>query len=80
MNEHKYWVENNVYDLVDMSKRPLRNLVRVRWVLTVIRYIDGTILKCMARWVLKGFSGQKLDQQTDVPTSTRPGFADDLPT
>ena len=45
------------------------------WVLTVKRDKDGKFVKCKARWVLKGFQDkQKLDQQTDSPTSTRPGF------
>ena len=36
MSEHKYWVDNDVYDLVDMSKHPTKNCVKKgRWVLTV---------------------------------------------
>ena len=42
---------------------------------TAKRDKDGKFVKCKARWVLKGFRDkQKLDQQTDSPTSTRPGF------
>ena len=75
MSEHKSWLDNDVYDLVDMSKHPPKNFVKGRWVLTVKRDRDGKFVKCKARWVLKGFQDkQKLDQQTDSPTSTRPGF------
>ena len=75
MSEHKSWVDNDVYDLVDMSKHPRNNFVKGRWVLTVKRGKYGECVKCKARWVLKGFQDkQKLDQQTDSPTSTRPGF------
>jgi len=36
---------------------------------------DGNFQKCKARWILRGFQGkQKWDQQTDSPTTTRPGF------
>ena len=36
---------------------------------------DGKFVKCKARFVLKALQHeQKLDQQTDSPTSTRPGF------
>ena len=43
--------------------------------LTVKRDKDDKFVKCKARWVLKGFQDkQKLDQQTDSPTSARPGF------
>ena len=37
MSEHKYGVDNDVYDLVDMSKHPPKNFVQGRWVLTVKR-------------------------------------------
>ena len=75
MSEHKSWVDNDVYDLVDMSKHPPNNFVKGIWVLIVKREKYGKFVKCKARWVLKGFQDkQKLDQQTDSPTSTRPGF------
>ena len=35
MSEHKSLVDNDVYDLVDMSKHPPNNFVKGRWVLTV---------------------------------------------
>jgi hypothetical protein len=75
MSEHKSWVDNDVYYIVDMSKHPPKHFVKGRWVLIVKRDKDGKFVKCKARWVLKGFQDkQKLDQQTDSPTSTRPGF------
>ena len=58
ISEHKSWVDNDVYDLVDMSKHPPKNVVKGRWVLTVNRDKDGKFVKCKARWVLKRFSGQ----------------------
>ena len=33
MREHKSWVDNDVYDLVDMSKYPPKNFVKGRWFL-----------------------------------------------
>ena len=61
-------MDNNVHELVDMRKTS---------VLTVKTDKDGQFLKCKVCWVLKGFlfqDKQELDQQTDSPTSTRPGF------
>ena len=75
MSEHKFWVDNDVYDIVAMSKHPPKHFVKGGWVLTMNRDKYGKSVKCKARWVLKGFQDkQKLDQQTDSPTSTRPGF------
>ena len=28
LSEHKFWVDNDVYDLVDMSKHPPKNFVK----------------------------------------------------
>ena len=45
------------------------------WVLTVKRDRDGKFQKRKARWVLRGFQDRQKDaQQTDSPTSTRPGL------
>ena len=57
-NEHKSWVDNDVYDLSDMRKHPARNFVKGRWVLTLKRDKDGKFQKCKARPVIKGFPGQ----------------------
>ena len=43
MSEHKSWVDNDVYDLVDVSKYPPKNLVKGIWVLTVKRGKNGQI-------------------------------------
>jgi hypothetical protein len=73
--EYKSWVDNDVFDLVDMRKIKVKNFVTGRWVLTIKRDKDGKFLKCKARWVLRGFQDrQKNDQQTDSPAATRPGF------
>ena len=37
MSEHKSWVDNDVYDIVDMRKSLPNNFVKGRWVLTVKR-------------------------------------------
>ena len=64
-----------VYDLVDVRKQKCKNFVTGRWVLTIKRDKDGKFLKAKARWVLRGFQDTQKDwQQTDSPTSTRPGF------
>ena len=74
-DEYKSWVDNDVFELVDLRKVKCKNFVRGRWVLTVKRDKDGNFLKCKARWVLQGFlDKQKDDQQTDSPTASRPGF------
>ena len=56
-SEQKSWLDNDVYDLIDMRKHPPRNCVKGRWVLTVKRDKAGQFTKCKARWVLKGLSG-----------------------
>ena len=73
--EIKSWFDNDVFDLVDMRKFKPKNFVTGRWVLTVKRDRDGKFQKCKARWVLRGFQDRQKDaQQTDSPTSTRPGL------
>ena len=69
------WFDNDVFDLVDIRKFKPKNFVTGRWVLTVKRDRDGKFQKCKARWVLRGFQDRQKDaQQTDSPTSTRPGL------
>ena len=73
--EIKSWFDNDVFDLVDIRKFKPKNFVTDRWVLTVKRDRDGKFQKCKARWVLRGFQDRQKDaQQTDSPTSTRPGL------
>ena len=67
--------DNDVFDLVDIRQFKPKNFVTGRWVLTVKRDRDGKFQKCKARWVLRGFQDRQKDaQQTDSPTSTRPGL------
>ena len=40
MREHKSWVDNDVYDLVDLRTSPPKNFVKGRWVLTAKRDKD----------------------------------------
>ena len=73
--EIKSWFDADVFDLVDIRKFKPKNFVTGRWVLTVKRDRDGKFQKCKARWVLRGFQDRQKDaQQTDSPTSTRPGL------
>ena len=75
LKEYQSWVDNDVFELVDLRKVKCRNFVKGRWVLTIKRDKDGNFVKCKARWVLQGFlDKQKDEQQTDSPTSSRPGF------
>ena len=75
MAECQSWIDNEVFDLVDMRKTKVRNFVAGRWVLTVKKDKDGNFQKCKARWVLKGFQDkQKNTQQTDSPAASRAGF------
>ena len=73
--EYQSWVDNQVFDLVDVRKLKVKNYVTGRWVLTIKRTKDGEFQKCKARWVLRGFQDKQKDQQqTDSPAATRPGF------
>ena len=73
--EWKSWIDNEVFDLVDMRKFKPKNYVTRRWVLTIKTDKQGNFLRAKARWVLRGFQDkQKDDLQTDSPASTRPGF------
>ena len=40
-SEHKFWVDNDVYDIVDMRKHLPRSFVKGRWVLTAAGDKDG---------------------------------------
>ena len=41
---NKSWVDNDVYDLIEMRKHPTKNFVRGRLALTVKRDTDGKFL------------------------------------
>ena len=74
--EYQSWLDNEVFELVDMRKLgQVKNYVTGRWVLTIKRDKDGNFLKTKARWVLRGFQDRQKDsQQTDSPAASRPGF------
>ena len=73
--ECKSWVDNEVFDPIDMRKFKPKNYVTGRWVLTIKTDKQGNFLKARARWVLRGFQDKQKDyQQADSPPSTRPGI------
>ena len=73
--EYKSWVDNEVFDLVHLTKVKPRNHVTRIWVLSIKSDKKGNFLKAKAKWALRGFQDkQKEYPQTDSPASTRPGF------
>ena len=73
--EYKSWVDNEVFDLVDLKKVKPKNYVTGRWVLTIMTDKQGNVLKEKARRVLRGFQDKQNEpQQTNSPAFTRPGF------
>ena len=73
--EYQSWVDNEVFDLVDLRKVTPRNFVAGRWVLTIKKQEQGNFLKAKASLVLIGFSRQREGISTDrLPASTRFGF------
>ena len=59
-SEIKSWIDNEVYELIDMRKQKVDNFVTGRWVLTVKNDQHGNMLKFKARWVLRGFQDLSL--------------------
>ena len=73
--EYKSWIDNEVFDLIDMRKVKPKNCMTGRWVLTIKTDKQGNLLRAKARWVFRGFQDKQKDyRQTDSPASTRPGF------
>ena len=73
--EYRSWVDNEVFDLIDMRKYKTRNYVTGRWVPTIKTDKQGNFLRAKARWVLRGFQDkQKEYLQTDSLASSRPEF------
>ena len=71
--DYRSWIDNEVFDLIDMRKVKPRNYVTGRWVLAIKTDKQGNFLRAKARWVLRGFQDkQKEYLQTDSPASTRP--------
>ena len=58
MSEHKSWVDNDVCDLVDMSKHPPKDFVKGRWALTVKRDKDGKFCEVQGKMGSKMFPRQ----------------------
>ena len=58
MSEHKSWVYNDVYYLVDMRKPPPKHFVKGRWVLTVKQRQIRKVSQMYGPLGPKGFSGQ----------------------
>ena len=64
--EYRSWVDNEVFDLIDLKKVTPRSHVTGRWVLAIKIDKEGHFLKTRARWVLRGFQDkEKEDLQTD---------------
>ena len=73
--EWQSWIDNEVFDLVDMRKFKPKNYVTRGWVLAIKTDKQGNFLRAKARWVLRGFQDKQKDYlQTDSPASTRPGL------
>ena len=62
--EWKSWIDNEVFDLVDMRKLKPKNYVTGRLVLTIKTDKQGNFIRAKARWVLQGFQ----DKQAKLPT------------
>ena len=74
-SEYRSWVDNEVFDLIDLRKVKPKNYVTGRWVLTIKTEKQGNFIKAKTRWVLRGFQDKRKEyQQTDSPAATRPGF------
>ena len=69
--EWKSWIDNEVFDLIDMRKVKPKNYVTGRWVLTIKTDKQGNFLRAKAKWVLRGFQDKQKDYlKTDSPAST----------
>ena len=63
--EYRSWVDNKVFDLIDLRKVTPRNYVTGRWVLTIKTDTQGNFLKAKARWVLRGFQNKHKTRISD---------------
>ena len=78
--EWKSWIDNEVFDLVDLRKFKPNNHVTSRLVLTITTVKQGNFLRAKARWVLRGFQDKQMDYlQTDSPVYTGLEFRNELP-
>ena len=77
--EYKSWVDNEVFDLINMRNAKPRNYVTGRCVLTIKTDKQGNFLKAKARWVLRGFQDKQREyQQTDSLLPRQLSFEDSL--
>ena len=65
--EWKSWIDNEVFDLVDMRKFKPKNYVTGRWVLTIKTDKQGNILRAKAGWVLRDFQDKQKDYHRPIP-------------
>ena len=73
--EWKSWIDDEVFDLVDLRKDKPKSYVTERCVLTIKTERQSKFLRATARWVLRGFQDRQKDYlRTDSPAATRPGF------
>ena len=73
--EWKSWIDNEVFDFVDVRKVKPKNYVTGRWVLTIKTDKQSNFLRAKSTWVLRGIQDKQKDYlQTDSTASTRPGF------
>ena len=72
---YRSWLDNKVFDLIDLRKGRPKIYVTRRWVLTIKTDKQGNLLKVKARWVLSCFQDKQKDNlRTDSLASTTPGF------
>ena len=57
--EYRSWVDNEVFDLIDLRKVKPENDVTGQWVLTNKTNKQGNFFKAKARWVLRGFQDKQ---------------------
>ena len=74
--EYRSWVDNEVFDLIDMRKAKPRNCVTGQLVLTIKSDKQGNFIRAKARWVFRGFQ-DKQKEYLDCFHKTR--ISDELP-
>ena len=69
LKEDQSWVDNDVFELVDLRKVACKNFVRGRWVLTIKRDKDGNFVKVKAdgffkdSWISKRINNKLIHRQ-----------------
>ena len=62
---YRSWVDNEVFDLIDLRKVKPKNYVTGRWVLTIKTDKQSNFIKAKVRWVLRGFPRQTEGKSRD---------------